>query len=568
MNRTTSGSGGMYANHARAAELKAARARRAQEDAARVEDEQDQILEAIPATLEQFIVTGNRGRTTRSSTPIERIDGLRQNAQNMEHTSEAASENELSDSAADFMPASSQASCSHVSANNQPSERITHSVLRPSFSRTAQGYDTPPVEHGSSHVESASVEVPHQQRAFNPRAAHFSRPTHHANDDPFTEHGRNAYPAAYGRNDMVQSNAANQPSIRVTLPNARKPVNNDVQYPSHDIAEYQPMNSDHSHHPGSTLPPGFQRDHRPYTSFAAVNGHDQLLQQLYSLPGVEAKKRGLDSINATNLEPAPRGSGTDSRSSVQTSYYHPTPIGKPAGNAGPSMASQPRPGFDVDAPCPWKQRFGNIFKEPSTTKTEKLQTSVTSTPKSLRLPPGLNIPSTARLRPEVLAADTAEARSLRDAEDWWYRELKQRQDLHRHLANVAREDPYNHAPKGPGKMPVSGRILTSDVKGSGFVHAKKPASEMSNQKLLVAALSQLQTYVTGPDARNPRRFGQYSGRVGEWCIDQGPMGNRSFFDDNWGAPPPRVGRDPRYQTTFHEGRYTVFEEGDRRPARV
>lgn len=133
----------MYANHARAAELKAARARRAQEDAARVVDEQDQILEAIPSTLEQFIVTGNRGRTTRSSTSIGRIDGLRQNAQNMEHTSEAASENELSDSAADFMPASSQASCSHVSTNNQSSERMTHSVLRPSFSRTAQGYDTP-----------------------------------------------------------------------------------------------------------------------------------------------------------------------------------------------------------------------------------------------------------------------------------------------------------------------------------------------------------------------------------------------------------------------------------------
>ena len=85
---------------------------------------------------------------------------------------------------------------------------------------------------------------------------------------------------------------------------------------------------------------------------------------------------------------------------------------------------------------------------------------------------------------------------------------------------------------------------------------------------MAAAFTQLTSYVTGGNASNPRVFGQYNGQVAEWCIDQGPGGNLSFFDDTWGAPPTRVGRDPRYRPTFHEGRYTVFDEGDRHGARL
>lgn len=60
-------------------------------------------------------------------------------------------------------------------------------------------------------------------------------------------------------------------------------------------------------------------------------------------------------------------------------------------------------------------------------------------------------------------------------------------------------------------------------------------------------------------------FGRFA-RVPEWCIDKSPAGDQSFFGD-WGVPPSRVGRDPRYRPTFHEGRFTVFEELDRRAGR-
>ena len=59
------------------------------------------------------------------------------------------------------------------------------------------------------------------------------------------------------------------------------------------------------------------------------------------------------------------------------------------------------------------------------------------------------------------------------------------------------------------------------------------------------------------DKSNNDYFSRF-GRVPEWCIDPSPDGDQSYFGD-WGAPPPRVGRDPRYRPTLYEGRYTVFE---------
>ena len=33
----------------------------------------------------------------------------------------------------------------------------------------------------------------------------------------------------------------------------------------------------------------------------------------------------------------------------------------------------------------------------------------------------------------------------------------------------------------------------------------------------------------------------------DWAVDRSANGNDSFFDSQWGQPPARVGRDPRYQ---------------------
>ena len=95
---------------------------------------------------------------------------------------------------------------------------------------------------------------------------------------------------------------------------------------------------------------------------------------------------------------------------------------------------------------------------------------------------------------------------------------------------------------------------------SGSMAAAQPTSW-----LMEAAYHNLSRYL---DKSDRDYFGRYA-RVPEWCIDKSPGGDQSFFGDwgAWGPPPPRVGRDPRYRPTFHEGRYTVFEEIGRRGGR-
>ena len=556
----------MFANHARAAELHAARARRAQEAAARAEDEQDHVPESTSATLEQFIVPGNKTRMTGSSRLNGGSEDTSRISQNLDATSQVTSEYEDSDSATDQRPNSGHASVWKVAPGTQPSERMIHSYVRPSFSRTAQGYETPSIQHSSPQVEPATREMTQQQPLFNPQAAHFSRPTRNVNDDPFTENWNNAYPSTRGFVSMGQANATSQPPIRVTIPNVSR-FTDHVQCSPNNLVEYQSTPGESLLHIDTIPATRFRRDPRPFTSFAVANGYRQLHQQLDSLAGMNGHEGARETLGS---DLALGRSGLGSQSSMQASYYQPAPIGLPPVGGRPT--TRPSSGSNSDLPelFPWTQRHGNLFREPSVTVAETCQPSGTSNSKSLRLPPGLHVPTGAHLPAGPHSTtDTAQSRSLRDAEDWWYRELQQRQDLHQHLADVARTDPFNQTRHSQDTRSLGSKGASSD----GF---RRPDPEgigmaargLGDQALLVAALSQLQSYVTGSDTSKHRRFGQYNGQVGEWCLDKGPGGNGSFYGDKWGAPPARVGRDPRYRTTLHEGRYTVFEEKDRRSGRV
>lgn len=65
-------------------------------------------------------------------------------------------------------------------------------------------------------------------------------------------------------------------------------------------------------------------------------------------------------------------------------------------------------------------------------------------------------------------------------------------------------------------------------------------------RLLIPVLENLVSYVQGPVEKRRDYFSQWS-QPPEWCIDRSEGGNNSFFDSDWGQPPARVGRDPRYQ---------------------
>ena len=71
-------------------------------------------------------------------------------------------------------------------------------------------------------------------------------------------------------------------------------------------------------------------------------------------------------------------------------------------------------------------------------------------------------------------------------------------------------------------------------------------SNILTNRLLVPVLENLASYVQGPVEKRRDYFCPWV-KAPDWAIDRGANGNDSFFDSQWGQPPARVGRDPRYQ---------------------
>jgi hypothetical protein len=71
-------------------------------------------------------------------------------------------------------------------------------------------------------------------------------------------------------------------------------------------------------------------------------------------------------------------------------------------------------------------------------------------------------------------------------------------------------------------------------------------SNILTNRLLVPVLENLASYVQGPIEKRRDYFCQWV-KAPEWAIDRSATGNDSFFDNQWGQPPARLGRDPRYQ---------------------
>jgi hypothetical protein len=77
-----------------------------------------------------------------------------------------------------------------------------------------------------------------------------------------------------------------------------------------------------------------------------------------------------------------------------------------------------------------------------------------------------------------------------------------------------------------------------------------------NHMLFAPLFANLEEYLH-PAHRQIGQFGSWA-PCPEWSVDSSSAGLRSFFGEDWGAPPPRVGRDPRYRN-FDGGR-RHFEE--------
>ena len=125
-------------------------------------------------------------------------------------------------------------------------------------------------------------------------------------------------------------------------------------------------------------------------------------------------------------------------------------------------------------------------------------------------------------------------------DEWWTsgktfaRQEEFYQSLQRTQPNITSTPPAHLRPVGPPSRTTG----QDNVAGTGI--------DMS--RLLVPVLENLASYVQGPIEKRRDYFSQWS-TPAEWMIDNSPTGNQSFYDKDWGTPPARVGRDPRYASS-------------------
>ena len=66
---------------------------------------------------------------------------------------------------------------------------------------------------------------------------------------------------------------------------------------------------------------------------------------------------------------------------------------------------------------------------------------------------------------------------------------------------------------------------------------------------LVSIFDTLSSYIQGPIDQRKGQFGRF-GPPPEWCLDRSERGALTFFGEDWGKPPQRLGRDPRYRPIY------------------
>lgn len=124
--------------------------------------------------------------------------------------------------------------------------------------------------------------------------------------------------------------------------------------------------------------------------------------------------------------------------------------------------------------------------------------------------------------------------------EWWTsgQKFARQEEFYRSITSSAARQPA----KGPlANLPAH----LTPIGHPARTKAQEPEFDATTTRLLIPVLENLASYVQGPIEKRRDYFSQWK-QPPEWCIDRSEGGNNSFFDKNWGTPPARVGRDPRY----------------------
>ena len=139
-------------------------------------------------------------------------------------------------------------------------------------------------------------------------------------------------------------------------------------------------------------------------------------------------------------------------------------------------------------------------------------------------------------------------------DDWWKNgsTFARQEELHKAIMATQAADSKVHSP--PAHLTPIGPPSRNNA-------AEPPTTTVNETttRLLIPVWENLACYVDGPKTRD---YWCPWGPAPEWCIDRSPEGNKSFFEADWGSPPQRVGRDPRYGNWSGEVRKTSSGYGD------
>lgn len=308
------------------------------------------------------------------------------------------------------------------------------------------------------------------------------------------------------------------------------------------------------------------RGNTPTANFEGNVGHQSVYDEapltskrdilLKSLQDVVESSRTRESTRTVLYDPVAQGDSSQGRVTEVERTVNPA-------NADPGVLhdSEPLPG--------WKTRPVNIHDDLTPVLTHAELAVLNKVPDSDISPTNT---STAAIAGASLPADSAtqslgRLSNIQEAEEWWRADHRGAGELRAYLTQVAEDDRIRKQLKG--KERVSQARQEQDMMTDNWPDTiSKPADvqpaagDVSN-RLLIEVLANFHGYLSGPPEAQRGQFGGF-GAVPEWCIDKGVGGTTSFFGEDWGAPPPRVGRDPRYRPMLHEPRYTLYEELERR----
>ena len=191
---------------------------------------------------------------------------------------------------------------------------------------------------------------------------------------------------------------------------------------------------------------------------------------------------------------------------------------------------------------PWKDRPVEIFEDEGPARTDE-QLRVAGRLMALRNAAAYN--GHLRIDP-IERSRAAEA----DATEWFHSTANNEVNgkLREYLSRHAEIDKHRLQ---MDSLPISPLAQQTPI-GAPPLRAKTMAVpldtvEMTNN-LFVPLLANMHGYLSESSqaGHGSGAFGSFAG-VPEWCVDTSRSGLNSFFGEDWGAPPARVGRDPRYR---------------------